>query len=322
MTVAGTQPNSLRLSGFESRRLGLALALSLAAHLLTWGGYEAGEKLGWWQVWHWPTWLQRLTQKMETLPVPVVNYEPPLEFATVEQPSTEAPKDAKYYSDKNSRAANPDADQDSDKPKLNGKQTDVPKTEDVPRPDFNKLQPAPPAQPANNRQPEPQLQLAMNAGDLTLGKPKDSKPQEQPEPRPRTLRQALAQQANRLPGVQMRQEGGVHRQALVPSLDVKATPFGAYDALIVEAVSQRWYDLLDSRQFAQDRTGKVTLQFHLNYDGTVTGMDVEENTVGELLSLVCRDAIEESAPFAPWPSDMRRMVGQNYREITFTFYYY
>ena len=110
--------------------------------------------------------------------------------------------------------------------------------------------------------------------------------------------------------------------ALQPSLDVKATAFGAYDAAIVEAVSQRWNDLLDSRQFAQDRTGKVTLQFHLNYDGTVTGMEVGENTVGELLSLVCRDAIEESAPFAAWPSDMRRMVGRNYRDISYTFYYY
>ena len=322
MTVAGTQLNSLRLSGWESRRLALALALSLAAHLLTWGGYEAGKDFGWWQQWHWPAWLHHLTQKMEAVPVPVVNYEPPLEFATVEQPSTEAPKDSKYYSDKNSRAANPDADQDTGKPKLNGKQADVPKTEDVPRPDFNKLQPAPPAQPANNQQQEPQMQLAMNAGDLTLGKPQDSQRQEQPQPRPRTLNQARAQQANRLPGVQMRQDGGVRRLEIGPSLDVKATAFGAYDAAIVEAVSQRWYDLLDSRQFAQDRTGKVTLRFRLNYDGTVTGMEVPENTVGDLLSLVCREAIEESAPFAPWPGDMRRMVGQNYREITFTFYYY
>ncbi|MGD0745376.1 MAG: hypothetical protein ABSA45_09495 [Verrucomicrobiota bacterium] len=316
MTVAGTQLNSLRLSGWESRRLALALALSLVAHLVTWGGYEAGKDFGWWQVLRWPAWLQRLTQKLEAIPALAVNYEPPLEFATVEQPSTDAPKDAKYYSDKNSRAANPDADQDADKPKLNGKQADVPKTEDVPRPDFNKLQPAPPAQ----QQPQPQL--AMNAGDLTLGKPPDSRQPEQPQPRPRTLNQARAQQANRLPGVQMRQAGGVHRQALVPSLDVKATAFGAYDAAIVEAVSQRWYDLLDSRQFAQDRTGKVTLRFHLNFDGTVTDMEVRQNTVGELLSLVCRDAIEESAPFAVWPGDMRRMVGQNYREITFTFYYY
>ncbi len=233
---------------------------------------------------------------------------------TVENPSTEAPQNAKYYSDRNSRAANPDADQDTDKPKLNGKQTDVPKAEDVPRLDFNKLQPTP------KLQPETQPQLAMNAGDLTLGKPQDLQPQEQPRPRP--LQQALAQKANRLPGVQMRQEGGAHQHALAPLFDVKLTGFGEYDARFYEAVCQRWFDLLDSQSFAQDRTGKVTLRFHLNYDGTVTGMEVEENTVGELLSLVCRDAIEESAPFAPWPSDMRRMVGQNYREITFTFYYY
>jgi hypothetical protein len=314
MTVVGTQANTLRLSGLESRRLALALALSLAAHLLTWGGYEAGQDFGWWQVWHWPTWLQHLTQKINAVPARTVNYEPPLEFATVEQPSTESPENAKYYSDRNSRAANPEADQETDKPKLNGKQADVPKTEDVPRLDFNKLQPAPRAQPESQPQP------ALNAGDLTLGKPPDLKQQSQQ--RPRTVQQALAQQPNRLPGVQMRQEGGVHRHELAPSLDVKATAFGAYDAAIVEAVSQRWNDLLDSRQFAQDRTGKVTLQFHLNYDGTVTGMEVGENTVGELLSLVCRDAIEESAPFAAWPSDMRRMVGRNYRDISFTFYYY
>jgi hypothetical protein len=314
MSVAGTQLNSLRLSDWERRRLALALALSLAVHLLTWGGYATGEKFGWWQVWHWPAWLQRLTQKIETPPVPVVNYEQPLEFVTVEQPSTEAPQNAKYYSDKNSRAANPEADRDTGTPKLTGKQTDVPKTEDVPRLDFNKLQPAP--RPQSESQPE----LTMNAGDLVLGKPQN--PQTQEPPRPRTLQQVRAQQANRLPGIQMQQEGGVRRQALMPSLDVKATPFGEYDALIVEAVSQRWYDLLDSRRFALDRTGKVTLRFHLNYDGTVTDMEVLDNTVGELLSLVCRDAIEESAPFAAWPGDMRRRVGQNYREITFTFYYY
>ena len=63
MTVAGTQLNSLRLSGLENRRLALALALSLAAHLLTWGGYEAGKDVGWWQVWHWPTWAPSFDPK-------------------------------------------------------------------------------------------------------------------------------------------------------------------------------------------------------------------------------------------------------------------
>ena len=87
-------------------------------------------------------------------------------------------------------------------------------------------------------------------------------------------------------------------------------------------MQQRWDDLLESRQFALDRTGKVTLQFHLNYDGTVSDMTVLDNTVGELLSLVCRDAIEEAAPFAAWSGEMHRTIGANYREITFTFLYY
>ena len=40
-------------------------------------------------------------------------------------------------------------------------------------------------------------------------------------------------------------------------------PFGEYDHAIVVAVTQRWYDLLDSHRFAQDRTGEVVLQFRL-----------------------------------------------------------
>lgn len=311
MTVAGTQLNSLRLSGSESRRLALVLALSLAAHLLTWGGYEAGKDFGWWRVWHWPVWLQLLTQKINAFPVREVHEEPPLEFVTVEQPSTEPPlEDTKYFSTRNSRAANPDADKDTDIPKLNGKQTDVPKTEDVPRPDFDKLQPAPAAQP----------QRAMNAGDLTLGKP----PVQQPVPtqeRPRTLNEARAQLAHQIPGLQMRQEGGVRNHAGAPSLNVKVTGFAEYDQRFIEAVSQHWYDLLDSQQFALDRTGKVTLRFHLNYDGSISDMRFSENTVGELLGYVCQKAVMDGAPFERFPSDMRAKLG-NYADVQFTFYYY
>ncbi len=311
MTGVGASVDSLRLSGRDLRRLGLALALSLAVHLLGWGGYEAGKEFHWWESWHWPRWLPRLTILKIKPPLPQ-NNEPQLTFVEVPRPSTEAPKDTKYYSSQNSRAADPTKG-NKDVPQLNGKQTEVAKTENVPRPDFNKLQPAPP-------KPPPKPEPATAPGDLTLGKPADSTPSE--PPRPRTVKAAQEQQTHRLAGPQMRQEGGMRRQALVPSLDVKATPFGAYDAALVEAVTQRWYDLLDSQQFAMDRSGKVTLRFHLNYDGTITDMSVVQNTVGDLLGYVCQKAISDPAPFAPWPSDMRRMVAENYREITFTFYYY
>lgn len=312
MAETATRLESLRLNRRETGRLSLVLALSLAAHLLAWGGYEAAREF---KVWRWVpqmAWLQPAPK----LP-PVQKQEPPLEFVMVQHPSTEAPDKTKYYGAQNSRAANPDADRDASVPKLNGTQTDVPMTETVTKPDFNKLQPAP--KPANPEQAQPTP--VVQPGDLSLGKPQDSQQKQQEEtPRPRTIQEALAQM-HHPPGVAMKQDGGVSRR-LETSFDVKATPFGQYDSDFVDAVTYRWYSLLDSQQFALDRTGKVTLRFHLNYDGTITEMTVLQNTVGDLLGYVCQKAINDPAPFKPWPEQMRREIGANSREITFTFYYY
>jgi hypothetical protein len=309
MAETANRIESLQFNRRETGRLALLLALSLALHLIVWGSYEAGQKLGVWQRFPRLAWLQPAPK----IP-PVQKQEPPLEFVMVEHPSTEAPDKTKYYGAQNSRAANPDANRDANVPKLNGTQTDVPKTETVPKPDFNKLQPA--SRPMNSEPAQPTP--AIEPGDLSLGKP-----QEQTPPRPRTIQQALAQsQPHHLPGVEMKQDGGVPNVKLSASFDVKATQFGQYDSDFVDAVTYRWYSLLDSQKFALDRTGKVMLRFHLNYDGTITDMTVLQNTVGDLLGYVCQKAINDPAPFKPWPEDMRRLVGQNYREITFTFYYY
>jgi hypothetical protein len=117
----------------------------------------------------------------------------------------------------------------------------------------------------------------------------------------------------------MRQDGGVSRRGRL-SVDVKGSPFGAYDAAFIAAVQQRWYDLIDSSQVVP-RSGKVQLQFRLTYDGRITDMRVNEETVGDLLTLLCQRAVLDPAPYARWPADMRRMIGQDYREVTITFYY-
>src|ERR1700690_2752337 len=286
MTGAGIQLDSLRFSSLESRRLAWVFALSLLVHQLAWGGYEAGKEFNLWQRLHLPP-LMLFTKIKPAQPAPQPSV--PIEFVDVNpaQATTEAPKNAKYYSNQNSRAANPDANRDANTPQLNGTQTEVVKTEDVPRPDFSKLQPT--MQPSR----EELAARQQNAGDLTLGNPAAAQPTE--PPRPRNLQPGLAQQ-NRMPGVKMKQEGGVRREALVPSLDVKATPFGAYDAAFIQAVTQRWYDLLDSRQFARDRSGKVVLRFHLNYDGRISDMGVVQNTVGDLWGYVCQKAALNPAP--------------------------
>ena len=323
MAEAVEKVDSLRLNRFETKRLLWALVLSLLFHFLVWGGYELGKKTGLWQRLHWPR-ILHLAQKKS--PPPVLQPVEPTMFLDVDpdQATAEAPKDAKYYSNKSSRAANPDADLDSNQPKINGKQSDVPKTRDVPRTPNVKPQPPQPApQPQKETQPA-QPKPAEQPGDMRLAKLETSpeKKPDAPVEKPRTLKQARAQQSNLFPSMAMNQEGGTRRMALQPSFDAKATPFGDYDRRFIDAVTAQWYNLLDSQKFSQDRSGKVTLRFHLNYDGTISDMQILENTVGELLGYVCQKAVTDPSPYEPWPSDMRHMVADNYREIVFTFYYY
>jgi len=140
-------------------------------------------------------------------------------------------------------------------------------------------------------------------------------------PPPRARRLAEARQKKGIAGEKMKQPGGVRRYALDSSFNVKATPFGAYDAKIIAAIQQRWYDLLEQRDFAASYSGKVILEFRLNSDGRVTDMKVDENDVTEILGLLCQRAVQDPAPFDPWPADLRRLVGKDYREVRFTFYY-
>jgi len=344
MARAHDESGSLRFSRRERALLIVTVLLSLFAHLGgygIWEGIEFARKHGWWQKLA-PKWVQAVEKKLSLrsqLPPP---QEPDI-FVDVSHADTDAPERAKYYSNKNSRAANEET-ANANVPKINGRQAEVPKTEDVARPvkaeeaqaekstkeeanknqQFSQLQPSSsPQQPNPEENPTPQT-----PGETELLRPPKNSPStqnsqtppQQLQQRPRTLKQALAQH-KQIPGQAMQQAGGVPRRALWSSLDVKSTQFGDYDSAIIEAVSQRWYDLLDSHHWTGDRPGKVTLHFRLKPDGTVIEVKTAENTVGDMWGYLCHEAIEESAPFGKWSPDMIRIFG-NYRDITFTFYYY
>ena len=101
-----------------------------------------------------------------------------------------------------------------------------------------------------------------------------------------------------------------------------ASAFSAYDKQIITRIQGQWYHLLDGRKWKNSETGVVVVYFLLHADGTVSDLKIKKNEVGGELSYLAEVAIVQSAPFAPWPPDMVRMVGKNYREITFTFNYY
>jgi outer membrane biosynthesis protein TonB len=297
---------SIRLrKGEELRNLWIGLASSVVAHLLGFLLYLFLD--------HAAILLQKqFTEQLKARQLAEekkFEEEAPLLFVEVtpEQSTPEPPKDPKFYSSANSLAANPDPKDDTSVPRIDGSQDKVPKTFDTLRP---APEPAPPTPPPEPEEPEPQPR------DLTVGA---SDPATKPKPeRPKTVAQAQMQQGI-IAGPRMRQEGGVKRRGVV-SLDTKATPFGAYDAAVIAAIQRRWYDLLEDSS-AAPKTGKVVLEFRMHSDGGITDLKIVEEDVGEIRALYCRKAVSDPAPYAPWPSDMRRMIGKDYRDVRFTFYY-
>ncbi|MEO8428245.1 MAG: hypothetical protein ABI651_14135 [Verrucomicrobiota bacterium] len=320
-----------------------AFAISIAFHLALFGSLEMNQRFRWLNKNPLITWLKEaLLQPLVTLPkettksAPDTRPEVPLLFVDVDpaQAVLEPPQETKYYSSLSSRAANPDPKTDANVPRIDGQQIKIPKSFDTLRP---QPIPVPPAQPPQEKQSESKADETtlkrkggQPEGDLSLAKPQlNSGPSQDnpghselrasPPPRPRTLA-AARQQNGIVVAPKMKQEGSVKRSGSV-SLDVKGTAFGAYDAAIIAAVQQRWYDLLDERKYASDGTGKAVLEFRLNHDGKISNMKTAESDVSDLLTLLCQRAVMDPSPYARWPDDMRRLVGGNFREVRFTFYY-
>lgn len=220
----------------------------------------------------------------------------------------------------------------------------------------DQLQPAPPEPPEESTgEPTPARVAEADAQDpgspnnLTLPQPKTPKPGDlafhevrpqpekgdgapkkgepevvkKPKPRPRTLAQArqLQPQKSQIAGKKMKQEGGVKRRNIVPSMDTLGTPFGVYDAWFIAQVQQRWYYLLEQNSYAYNWAGHVKVSFRLYYDGRVTDFMIDQNNSGEIQGVLCQKAILENVPYRQWPSDLRRMVDKDYRKLRFTFYY-
>lgn len=194
--------------------------------------------------------------------------------------------------------------------------------------------------PEETPKPQTEARPELKPGDLAMAKPgPEMKPvpqpmapslpepaKEQPERvRPRTIAAARAMLDNNpnsaLVGQKMAQEGGVKRFRVESSLEVRASPLGNYDARFVAAVQQCWYALLEEQRYSLDRLGKVVLDFRLTEDGRITDMRVVEENVGDIWTTICQLAITKPSPYEKWPADVRRMVGTNYRDVRFTFYY-
>ncbi|MCB1126867.1 MAG: hypothetical protein KDM81_10245 [Verrucomicrobiae bacterium] len=167
-------------------------------------------------------------------------------------------------------------------------------------------------------QPRPVLSTQM-----TPGLPHRQTPE--PRPRPRTLAEAYARLGlnpdSAMVGRKLKQDGGVKRFSIESSLAVQASPLGDYDRVFVAAVQECWYQLLNEQRYSLDRVGRVILKFRLTREGRITNLTVEDSDVGEIYTTICQYALTKPSPYAEWPPDLVRLVGADYRDIRFTFYY-
>src|SRR5262245_28972545 len=164
----------------ENNPLAVALVLSLVIHLMLLGTWRVAVRMGWWN--HHAAWLVKLTQKLAAAkprirfplqpkppPPSPQNQEIPLTFLEVD-PTTavdKAPENAKFYSDKNTVASNPEPDT-KPTPKIDGHQDQVVRVMEKEKPLPFPLQPDPPKPKGGEEPPKP--------GDLALNKPRDPRP--------------------------------------------------------------------------------------------------------------------------------------------------
>lgn len=316
MVVDQTGKVTLRVGRREFSRLGLALAVSLAAHLLFWGGYATVKHFNLTAKLKFPQWVQRLLTPppRQQAKVEPQNREPYIFIDVREAQSVaEPPKNAIRYSDRNAIAANPDDNKNLNEPKVEGEKNELQKLDDAGRRNkFDQLMPDPP-----KPESEAQSQPKRAPGTMTVAKADLRPPQERQ--RPRTLRDVMLQ--NQAPGKRSQQDGGAKKPGDI-SYDVRTTEFGAYDRALIDAVRFHWYNLLDSLSAENYQQGRVVVQFDLDYQGKATNIRVLESTVSESLALWCVKAVNDPSPYGEWTREMRMRIGEDSRRITFTFHYF
>jgi len=98
-------------------------------------------------------------------------------------------------------------------------------------------------------------------------------------------------------------------------------PTAKYSAQVIEAIQQRWQQLLDNRNYRGEVSGDALLAFQLHAEGNISDLCVVTNTVDLALAKLAESAIKDVAPFPKWPDEMRSKVGDDELKVSFTFFY-
>jgi outer membrane biosynthesis protein TonB len=95
-------------------------------------------------------------------------------------------------------------------------------------------------------------------------------------------------------------------------------PFPDYDRTLVKSVYDRWQGLLNAEPQPAAQ-GKITVEFVLHSDGSISRLQSLPNQLSPRLEHLCERAVMELSPFPKWSPEMRREIGADTRSIHIDF---
>lgn len=104
--------------------------------------------------------------------------------------------------------------------------------------------------------------------------------------------------------------------------DAKWSNYGQYLQKLIEAIQQRWENLIMASKHYPQQGTTVTVTFVLNSEGKIASIKKVEEATDALATNWCVSGISPSEGFSygKWTDDMVAMLGTE-QELSFTFYY-
>ncbi len=241
-------------------------------------------------------------------------------IATTEsQRSEDAPENAPFESDKNTRAAAQNAASgDLPLPSQAGRESPGLEFENQEYTAGREASPSspatPPPAPEAESTPRKTTQLAL----LDPPKPKQSPRPKSAPPKPAT---PPSPQNARPPGYQpqtrvTRIRGNISNRGR-SAVNATATPLGRYKKMLSDAIGSRWYFQVN-RQMGLLTMGTVELRFIVTADGKATKIQVIRNSSNESFAACSVGAVIE-AEIPPIPEDLIPMLENGRIEIEYSF---
>ena len=146
----------------------------------------------------------------------------------------------------------------------------------------------------SDRPPRSQTTQGTSGGGSPEAKPV---PRERPRLNPELIRGPL-----------MKSRGAAANRGTL-AIDATFSEFGEYQQQFYAALQVGWYREIEFFQ-PVDTGAKVLVQFTLQKDGEITGVEVLKSTASDLATTICENAIIKRSPFRPWTKEMVEVFGE------------